>query len=145
MQHDVKLTIGDAARAAGVSAKAVRLWEAKGLLPVLARTNAGYRLFTPADVAVLQFIRQAKSLGLTLAEVRDILRQREAGTEPCARVIQLIDARIAEIDRSLAGLRQLRRALQAARHPASPRTRPRAEAAICRIIEGSSPTTCPPG
>lgn len=54
------MTVGTAAKAAGVSAKAVRLWEAKGLLPPAERTQAGYRLFSNNDVAVLQFIRQAK-------------------------------------------------------------------------------------
>ncbi|WP_435107372.1 MerR family transcriptional regulator [Nocardiopsis synnemataformans] len=65
----VEMTVGAAAKAAGVSAKAVRLWESKHLLPPAQRTEAGYRLFTDADVAVLCFIRQAKTLGLTLAEI----------------------------------------------------------------------------
>ena len=46
----LEMTIGQAARAAGVTRKPVRVYEAKGLLPEVARSTAGYRLYTPADV-----------------------------------------------------------------------------------------------
>ncbi len=48
------MTVGAAAETAGVSAKAVRLWESKGLLTPTARTEAGYRLFTDEDMRVLR-------------------------------------------------------------------------------------------
>ena len=50
----MRMTVGAAADAAGVSAKAVRLWEAKGLLPAAERTEAGYRVFTEHDLDVLR-------------------------------------------------------------------------------------------
>ncbi|WP_409473638.1 MerR family DNA-binding transcriptional regulator [Streptomyces sp. HC307] len=40
------LTIGQAAKAAGVTRKAMRVYEARGLLPAAERTAAGYRLYT---------------------------------------------------------------------------------------------------
>ncbi|WP_236054765.1 MerR family DNA-binding transcriptional regulator [Mycobacterium sp. SM1] len=43
-------TVGDAAKVIGFSAKAIRIWEAKGLLPPAERTDAGYRLFSDDDV-----------------------------------------------------------------------------------------------
>ena len=76
-------TVGKAARAAGLSAKAVRLYEAKGLLPEAPRTESGYRTYTDDDITVLRFIRQAKTLGLSLGEIRDILDLRRGGTTPC--------------------------------------------------------------
>ncbi len=60
------LTVGQVARAAGVSTKAVRLYEARGLLPVAPRTAGGYRVFTESDVDTVRFIRRARSLGLGL-------------------------------------------------------------------------------
>lgn len=137
MDQELRLTIGGAARAVGVSAKAVRLWEAKGLVTALERTDAGYRLFTTADVAVLRFICQAKALGLTLTEIKDILDRQDAGTEPCERVVQLINAHIAEIDRSLADLQQLRHTLLAARSRVKQSRRVGPAPAVCRIIEGN--------
>jgi MerR family copper efflux transcriptional regulator len=113
------MTVKAAADAASVSPKAVRLWESKGLLPQAERTDAGYRLFTDDDdVAVLRFIRQAKSLDLTLTEIKDILDLQRHGAGPCGRVTTLLDAHIAEIDRTLHDLRAVRRTLVAARQAA---------------------------
>jgi MerR family transcriptional regulator, copper efflux regulator len=84
-------------------------------------------------VAVLRFIRQAKTLGLRLAEIRDILDIRRGGTPPCRHVLGLLDQHLAGIDRTISELRHLRRAL------ADTRTRaiatPVADDAVCRIIE----------
>lgn len=137
----MEMTVGTAAKAAGVSAKAVRIWEAKGLLPPAERTEAGYRLFTDHDLGVLRFIRQAKTLGLTLAEIRDILDLQRDGAAPCTRVTELLDARIAEIDRTLADLRALRRSLATARSSARESQRRGEAAVVCRIIETTPPTT----
>lgn len=103
--------VGKAAAAAGVSAKAVRLYEAKGLLPPAPRTEAGYRLYTDHDIDTLRFIRQAKALGLSLTEIRDVLDLRRAGTVPCRHVVALLDQRVREVDATIAELRQLRRTL----------------------------------
>ena len=132
------MTVGAAAQEAGVSAKAVRLWEAKGLIAPAQRTDAGYRLFTADDVHVLHFIRQAKALGLTLPDIKDILDLQRQGATPCARVTELLDTRLAEIDRTLADLRALRRSLGAARRAARDTQRRGQDAMICRIIETPS-------
>jgi hypothetical protein len=57
------LTVGQAARRAGLTAKAVRLYEARGLLPPAERTSSGYRCYTEHDIRLLRFIRQARDLG----------------------------------------------------------------------------------
>ncbi|WP_103382805.1 MerR family transcriptional regulator [Pseudonocardia dioxanivorans] len=127
--------VGAAAKAAGVSAKAVRLWESKGLLPPAQRTEAGYRRFSDDDIGVLRFIRQAKTLGLTLAEIKDVLELQRGGATPCDRVTGLLNQRIADIDRTLGELRALRRALTGARHTARESRRRGEDAVVCRIIE----------
>ena len=129
------INVGAAARAARVSPKAVRLWESKGLLPPASRTEAGYRLFDQRDLGVLKFIRQAKTLGLTLNEIKDILDLQRGGATPCGRVIELLDAHIADIDRTLSELRQLRRSLTTARNTARDSQRRGEPAVICQIIE----------
>lgn len=90
----------------------------------------GYR----ANTAILRFIRQAKTLGLSLAEIRDILQLRRGGTTPCRHVVALLDERIREIDRTISELRRLRQALAGTRtwarqHQASH------TGAVCQIIE----------
>lgn len=127
-------TVGQAAQAAGLSAKAVRLYEAKGLLPEAERTGAGYRTYTDDDITVLRFIRQAKTLGLSLAEIRDILGIRRSGTPPCHHVTALLDQRIRDIDRAITELRQLRNTLVSTRSHARQHQTGHA-GIVCGIIE----------
>lgn len=129
------MTVGVAAEAAGVSAKAVRLWECKGLLSPARRTDAGYRTFTQDDVAVLRFIRRAKALDLTLGEIKDILDLQRCGAAPCERVTTLLDAHIADIDRRRQDLRAMRRTLVEARRAARDSQRRGEDPVVCRIIE----------
>jgi len=95
-----------------VSTKAVRLYEARGLLPVAPRTAAGYRVFTESDVDTVRFIRRARSLGLGLDAAAEILATHRSGAAPCDRTGQLLDQRIAEIDHTLRELRELRATLR---------------------------------
>lgn len=129
------MTIGDAATTTGVSPKALRLWEAKGLLPPAERTEAGYRLFTEEDIDVLHFIRKAKALDLTLTEIKEILDLQRAGAVPCTRVTELLDAHLAEIDRTISELSELRQTLERARNSAEDEHRRGEETTTCRIID----------
>lgn len=127
-------TVGKAAQAAGLSAKAVRLYEAKGLLPAAERTESGYRTYTDEDITVLRFISQAKTLGLSLSEIRDILDLRRGGTTPCHHVVALLDERIRDIDRTITELRQLRHTLADTRAHARQHQADHTDG-VCGIIE----------
>ncbi len=132
------LTIGQAARRSGLSPKAIRLYETKGLLEAADRTPAGYRTYTEEDVAVLRFIRQAKSLDLRLDEIRDVIDLQRGGAQPCQTVLGLLDRHIADIDRTIADLRALRTTLARARSSAATSTRNGEEAIICQIVESQA-------
>jgi MerR family transcriptional regulator, copper efflux regulator len=82
------LTIGKAARQAGMGIDTVRYYERAGLLPAAPRTPAGYRLYTGQDVERLHFIRRAKRLGFSLEEIAELLRLN-AGQGGRAQVRQL--------------------------------------------------------
>jgi len=62
------MRIGEIAHRTGASAKAIRLYESRGLLGVVARAGS-YRQYGEADVARVQLIRQAQALGFRLAEL----------------------------------------------------------------------------
>ena len=66
------LKIGELARRSGSTVKAIRFYEAKGLLPRSARSPSGYRLYTESDLKRLAFIQRAKLLGLPLAKIRNL-------------------------------------------------------------------------
>ncbi|MGA8546430.1 MAG: heavy metal-responsive transcriptional regulator [Mycobacterium sp.] len=128
-------TVGDAAKAVGVSTKAIRIWESKGLLAPAGRTEAGYRIFTDDDIEILRFIGRAKTLGLTLPEIKNILDLHRQGTAPCDQVTALLDAHIRDIDQKIAGLRALRRSLSTALQGARRDQNQGRTATVCRIIE----------
>jgi MerR family transcriptional regulator, copper efflux regulator len=130
-------TVGAAAKAVGVSAKAIRIWEAKGLLAPSGRTEAGYRLFTNDDIEILRFICRAKTLGLTLPEIKSILDLHRQGTAPCDQVTTLLDAHIRDVDRTIAELGALRTTLAAALEGARQDQVQGRAATVCRIIESS--------
>ncbi|MDQ2706538.1 MAG: MerR family transcriptional regulator [Actinomycetota bacterium] len=50
-----------------------RGYQAQGLLPAAERSTAGYRLYTDRDVELLTFIRRARSLGLHLGDISEVL------------------------------------------------------------------------
>lgn len=129
------VTVGRAARRTGLSEKAIRLYESRGLLETAERTEAGYRTYSDEDIDVLLFIRQAKALGLRLEEIKDIIDLQRGGAQPCQKVLQLVDSHITEIDRTITDLKALRSSLVNARRAAEEGDRNGDLAVVCRIIE----------
>ena len=107
----VTMRIGELARQSGVAPTAVRYYEQLGLLPEPERTASGYRAYGEAAVDRLAFIRSAQAVGLTLAEIRDVMRIREAGAAPCQHVIDLIERRRNEVRERIGELQRLQREL----------------------------------
>jgi MerR family transcriptional regulator, copper efflux regulator len=75
-----RLTIGKFAAQAAVSVETVRFYQRRGLLALPDRRGSGFREYTEADQWRLAFIRRARELGFTLAEIRDLLGP--AGAQP---------------------------------------------------------------
>ena len=67
------MNIGEAAHASGVPSKTIRYYEAAGLIATVNRTVSGYRVYTQADVFVLQFIKRARDLGFSIERIRRLL------------------------------------------------------------------------
>lgn len=137
VRADGTLTIGQAASRSGLTPKAIRLYEGRALLVPAERTDSGYRTYSQRDVDLLRFIRRAKSLGLRLEEIKEIIALDRAGPEPCDKVLQLLGSHIREIDRTIANLRALRKSLVQARDSAKTSAQRGEAAVVCRII-GSS-------
>jgi DNA-binding transcriptional MerR regulator len=96
------MTIGALAAAAGVGVETVRFYERRGLLAPPVRTPAGYRQYDPADVARLVWIRRAKELGFTLAEIADLL---DTGADGAASsILDAATAKVAAVEAEIARL-----------------------------------------
>lgn len=131
-EADCPVTIGRAAAAAGLTPKAVRLYEARGLVPIPTRTASGYRLYTASDIAQMRFIAAARRLGLHLDQVADILVTARGGQRPCRTARAFLDQRIGEIDDAIRHLTDLRNALVSARDTSAD---PADHDSICPVIE----------
>ena len=125
------LTIGKAAKQAGVAIDTVRFYEREGLLPRANRTASGYRLYSAADVDRLRFIRRAKALGFSLPEIAELL-ELAAGCGRRSQVKQLAQRRLADLERKLQELGAIRDALAAL----VKRCSGQGEVKGCPIIEG---------
>lgn len=103
-------TISQAARLAGVNAKAIRYYESVGLLPRPARFTNQYRRYCQADVNRLMLLRCVRSMGIPLAQAKSLLT--EVSDARCIDVQQelarLVAARLTSLDQEIAELRRLR-------------------------------------
>lgn len=105
------LKIGDVARQAELSIDAVRFYEREGLLGRVKRSTAGQRQYDDETVRRLAFVRRATALGFSLAEVKSLLTLRVSARMPCERVRERALTKLADIDRRIAELQQMRGAL----------------------------------
>jgi DNA-binding transcriptional MerR regulator len=113
MAPDPTLTIGELAARTGVTRDALRYYERLGVVAPARRTTGGYRVYTPDAVGRLQFIKQAQLHGLTLAEIRELLRvDTRPGVGRCRRVQRLLARKLDDIDARLEQLQRFRRTLE---------------------------------
>ena len=106
------VAIGAAARASGVSAKMVRHYESLGLLGAVARTDAGYRQYTPADVHTLRFIKRARDLGFSMAEIAELVSLWHDRGRASADVKRIAQTHVAELEKRIQAMQDMRRTLQ---------------------------------
>lgn len=128
--------IGDVAKATGLTVKTIRYYELLRLLDETERTESGYRLYRREDIERLEFIKQAKQLGLSLDEIRDILVLYEHSQAPCIHVLALLDQKLEQVETSIKELNQFRLELTRLRAESQERLEQLPEEdRICGIIE----------
>jgi DNA-binding transcriptional MerR regulator len=132
--------IGELAAQTGVPVRTIRFYEQTGVLPAPERTPAGYRAYTDDAVTRLRFIRTAQTLGLSLAEIADVLRIRAAHGPPCAYVTDLLHTHLHALQARITELTalhdELRGRLPPAAGPDPTRCRPDQ---VCYLLEDTAP------
>jgi MerR family transcriptional regulator, copper efflux regulator len=127
------MNIGQAAKSSGVSAKMIRHYEENGFIPKAARTVSGYRTYGETDVHVLRFIRRARDLGFSLAEIKTLLGLWTNRRRASSDVKRLVDQHVKELDRKIVELQAMRRTLANLAHHCHGDERP-----DCPILEDLS-------
>ncbi len=105
------MQIGEASKATGVSAKMIRHYESIGLIPAADRRVSNYRDYGAEDIHRLGFIARARDLGFSIEEIRDLLRLWGDRNRSSRAVKTLTTGHIAELDRKIALLGEMRATL----------------------------------
>jgi MerR family transcriptional regulator, copper efflux regulator len=107
------MRIGELARRAEVTTRAIRHYEHIGVLSAAARTPGGYRDYGDDALGRLAFVRSARAAGLTLGEIREVIAFRDRGESPCVHVLALLVRRRSELSRRILEMEALRTELEA--------------------------------
>ena len=112
MPRDPALAIGELAARAGMTRDALRYYERLGLIAPLRRTSGGFRVYAPDVIERLRFIKEAQLHGMTLAEIRDLLRLDAGRGNQCRQVQQLLQRKLTDLDSRVTQLQEFRRTLK---------------------------------
>lgn len=106
-----ELTITRFARASGVNRETIRFYEQRGLLAAPPRSAAGYRLYAADEARRVRFIKHAQAVGFTLEEIAELMALRCGLGGTCAAVKARAHAKLADIERRIAALNEMKHAL----------------------------------
>ena len=106
------MTIGRAARAAGVGVETIRFYQRKGLIeqPLRPR-DAGFRVYPEETVQRIRFIRQAQAIGFSLREIDELLSLRADQSAGSSDVRARAIAKRDEVEQKIAHLQNIHGAL----------------------------------
>ena len=106
------MNIGAAAAASGVTAKMIRHYEAIGLLPPAERRPNAYREYGERDVHELRFIKRARRLGFSMAEIGALLMLWRDRGRPSREVRRIAHAHVADLEARIAEMQAMAETLR---------------------------------
>jgi Cu(I)-responsive transcriptional regulator len=111
MKTNGMMTIGEAAARSNVPPKTIRFYEEAGIIKPAARSENRYRVYSDADVQMLRFVQRARTLGFPLKDVAELLELYRDRGRASREVKKLALKHVATLDRKLAELTAMRRAI----------------------------------
>lgn len=104
------MNIGRASERSGLPPKTIRYYEDIGLIHP-GRADNGYRDYSMPDVHKLAFLHRSRDLGFSIEECRQLLALYEDKTRASSDVRTMAERKVAELDRKMKELKQLRKTL----------------------------------
>ncbi len=129
--------IGEISKKTEVSIKTIRYYEEFGLLHHPKRSLSKYRIYTQKDLEKLLFIKKSKDLGLTLAEIKKIIKRSSHGVEKtCCLVHEVFEEKIADCEQRIKELKETKKRLsERLHHWITPKEAKKLKFTICPQIE----------
>lgn len=106
------MTIGRLARRAGVTVDTLRFYERQGIMARPRRLVSGYRNYSDEALERLEFVKDAKGLGFSLREIRELLSMGVKSTRECGPLTCKAEAKLAEMTSEIVRLQRLQRTLR---------------------------------
>lgn len=102
------MNISEAAKATGLSSKQIRDYEKIGLISPSHRTESNYRTYASKDIQRLTFIRQARDVGFSLAQIGELLAFRDAPSHNCEEILHFTNKHIADLTEKIEALQAMK-------------------------------------
>lgn len=106
------MRIGELAKAANCPVETIRYYEQQGIIPAPYRTENNYRFYSQNHLVRLKFIRNCRSLDMTLEEIRELLKLIvDTPQENCSAISVLLDEHIKHVKTRIIELQELQNIL----------------------------------
>ena len=113
----IKIFIGEISKKTNIPVKTIRYYEEFRLLQQPPRALSKYRIYNQKDIEKLLFIKKSKDLGLTLAEIKKIIKRSSKGVDAtCCLVHEVFEQKILECESKIKELRETKHRLSERLH-----------------------------
>ncbi|MDP3350284.1 MAG: MerR family DNA-binding protein [Hydrogenophaga sp.] len=112
MSASSRFNIGEAAARSGVTAKLVRHYESLGLLQAVERTEAGYRQYSDKAVHTLRFIKRARGVGLSMAQITELLTLWQNRRRSSSDVRKIASRHLDQLNQRVLAIESMRQMLE---------------------------------
>lgn len=137
------LQVGEVSQRLGLNPQTLYFYERIGLIPSPKRTEAGYRLYDEADLERLTFITQAKALGLSLDDIKELLNLQEGQRLSCQQVYDRLLKKVEQIDQTIHKLQTLKAQLTPLLHQCQQGIQQAGSNQQCVVFQEHSTTQTP--
>jgi len=126
-----EMKIGELSKQTGLSIDTIRFYEKAGIIKKSERLESGYRSFSNELVEALKFISHCRSLDISLASIKMLMRVRSGTTKSCREANEVIDEQLVKLRTRITELRKLEKNLAQLRSVCNQELDPK----DCRIIQ----------
>ena len=102
------MKIGELSKKSGCSIQTIRFYEKQHLFKACNRTEGNYRIYDSSSLSTLRFIKQCRSLGLTVVEIKQLLDTKKNPDKSCTSVNNLIRQHMIDVTNRIAELKELK-------------------------------------